>query len=113
MDHPYFYALTVPPVILKNTVIMVVVATICPNRDCSALVLVSREDAKIKFAGGRTKLELDCAFCRSRFRVLQSDLVVRRVAPVWLLIRFDHGDPIAGLYLNGKYSDISANGFGR
>ncbi len=71
-----------------------------PNRNCAALVLVSRTDAKLNIADERKEFGLLCPFCRSSFRASASDLVVRKVTPVWLLIRYDRGDSVAGVYLD-------------
>jgi hypothetical protein len=97
---PYLSGLIFTLAIIKNVSSMVVVAAICPNRRCAASVLVPRTDATLNITNSRKRFRLMCFFCRSRFRVSPSDLVVRRVSPVWLLIRFDQGDSVAGLYLN-------------
>jgi len=79
---------------------MVVVAAICPSRNCAALVLVSRTDAKLSISTARKEFALSCPFCRFSFRASANDFVVRKVTPVWLLIRYDRGDSVAGVYLN-------------
>jgi hypothetical protein len=97
----YFYGLTLTSLIMDTVVAMFVVAAICPTRNCAALVLVSRTDAKLNIAAARKEFELLCPFCRFSFRASASDLVARKVSPVWLLIRYDRGDSVAGVYLDG------------
>ena len=85
----------------RNYRFMMVVAAICPNRNCAATVLVPRADASLNIANRRKRFRLTCPFCGAEFRASPCDLVVRKVAPVWLLIRYDCGDSVAGLYLDG------------
>jgi|HubBroStandDraft_4_1064222.scaffolds.fasta_scaffold367184_2 hypothetical protein len=84
---------------IETVVAMVVVAAICPTRTCAALVLVSRLAAKLRIADARKEFSLSFPFCHFSFRASANDFVVRKVTPVRLLIRYDRGHSLPGVYL--------------
>ena len=65
---------------------MVVVAAICPKRNCAAMVLVPRADARLNITNSRKRFKLTCPFCGAKFEVPPSDTKRENMSPRALLL---------------------------